>query len=813
MGTDRPCEDPSEQPFGWVENERFGPWRQSPVLGVSFRTGSRADARGFIPPRGDPCVTWRGSARGGMVTATLTCALALLMGSCGAPVPGLTQSSSQLTSSHIAPSVLMERAAATIDSGAVPISRGLTCSLTVNGLAGSCSGGTQGPHPRTPPILGFLRSTYSPTSPPAAGSATLAWDALDHVAVLFGGNGTDGPLATTWIFNGTWKNITSTSGAPPARYGAAMDYDTESQEVVLFGGCGAQCPLGDTWTFRSGAWTNETGPLGGNSPAAVFDSALVDFGNQGALLFGGCTDRACTSQSSSTEWFATNSSCPTAPAPCWEAFSGPSPSARAGVALGFYPPTNDAVLYGGYAGSGVGQWHDRNDTWVFSGAEWQNYTPRNSPVPPARSYASFFYYATPPFAGQLFLYGGYNQTTGTDYREIWAVLITGGVGSWSNASSYPLPSSRERPAFASTAASGPADNYTALVVGGSGEGLGLRNDTWVFETDVVLNASVSPLAAETNQVLTFRAGEAGGTHPTGLWTFGDGDKGSNLTAHHRYEQNGTYNATVTATDAWGIQNQSSFLVTVHSPSLVLHVPKGVDVGIKAVFNGSIVNGTKPYTYNWSLGTLGSILQPNANNSTRTVSANYTESGTQNCSLEVTDSTTSEAVQNFTVDVNPDLASAPTFSPSSPQPGANVSFNAGLAGGTSPFNYSWDFGDGARSVLSSPTHVYSAIGTYVVQLWVNDSVNGSVYNDLTVSVSKPSAPPVVIDWSRLVIPVLAVGVIVAIFVFLAIHGRRRRPPTDHRPAAGRAGSPTPTGGGPPSKPPARPPTPPAPWTEE
>ncbi len=462
----------------------------------------------------------------------------------------------------------------------------------------------------------------------------------------------------------------------------------------------------------------------------------------------------------------------------------------------------------------MGQWHDRNDTWVFSGTEWQNYTPRGFSVPPARSYASFFdYAATPGFAGQLFLYGGYNQTTGTDYREIWAVIITGAVASWINASNLPLPSSRDRPALASTAASGPADNYTALVVGGNSASTGLLNDTWVFETNVVLNASVAPLSAETNQVLTFRAGEAGGTHPTGQWTFGDGDKGSNLTAHHKYVQNGTYNTTVIVTDAWGIQNTSSYLVTVHAPTLVLRVPKGVDVGIKAVFNGSILNGTKPYTYNWTLGTLGSVLQPNANNTTRTVPVTYTVQGVQNCSLAVTDSTTSEVFGNFTVEVNPDLASAPTFSPSSPQPGANVSFKARQTGGSSPYTFSWIFGDGALSALPSPTHAYSSIGTYNVQLWVNDSYNVSVHSDLTVDVSKSSTPPVPIDWSRLVIPGLAVAVMVAIVVFLAIHGRRRRPPTDGRPAAGRTGPPTRTGAGPPSKPPARPPTPPAPWAEE
>ena len=44
-------------------------------------------------------------------------------------------------------------------------------------------------------------------------------------------------------------------------------------------------------------------------------------------------------------------------------------------------------------------------------------------------------------------------------------------------------------------------------------------------------------------------------------------------------------------------------------------------------------------------------------------------------------------------------------------------------GTGPFSYLWEFGDGITSTLDTPTHTYSALGTYPVTLTV-DSDYGS-----------------------------------------------------------------------------------------
>lgn len=56
----------------------------------------------------------------------------------------------------------------------------------------------------------------------------------------------------------------------------------------------------------------------------------------------------------------------------------------------------------------------------------------------------------------------------------------------------------------------------------------------------------------------------------------------------------------------------------------------------------------------------------------------------------------------------------------------------------PLTWSWDFGDGTTSTLQTPTHTYTAAGTYVVKLTVGN-FDGSDSTTRTVVVSNVSAP--------------------------------------------------------------------------
>ncbi len=55
-------------------------------------------------------------------------------------------------------------------------------------------------------------------------------------------------------------------------------------------------------------------------------------------------------------------------------------------------------------------------------------------------------------------------------------------------------------------------------------------------------------------------------------------------------------------------------------------------------------------------------------------------------------------------------------------GNNINFTAKVSGGTSPYAYAWDFGDGTTTTVSTPTafHTYLLQGNYTVTVTVTDS---------------------------------------------------------------------------------------------
>lgn len=50
----------------------------------------------------------------------------------------------------------------------------------------------------------------------------------------------------------------------------------------------------------------------------------------------------------------------------------------------------------------------------------------------------------------------------------------------------------------------------------------------------------------------------------------------------------------------------------------------------------------------------------------------------------------------------------------------IHFNSEITGGSAPYFIEWDFGDGETSSVQTPTHVFTAPGTYKIQLTVSDN---------------------------------------------------------------------------------------------
>jgi PKD repeat protein len=79
----------------------------------------------------------------------------------------------------------------------------------------------------------------------------------------------------------------------------------------------------------------------------------------------------------------------------------------------------------------------------------------------------------------------------------------------------------------------------------------------------------------------------------------------------------------------------------------------------------------------------------------------------------------------TVPVDYDLAGEASASPTSGMTPLAVTFSGSASGGTPPFSFAWDFGDGGSATGDSPSHTYLHAGTFNWTLAVTDSVNGTV----------------------------------------------------------------------------------------
>ncbi|MBC7099501.1 PKD domain-containing protein [Candidatus Bipolaricaulota bacterium] len=128
-----------------------------------------------------------------------------------------------------------------------------------------------------------------------------------------------------------------------------------------------------------------------------------------------------------------------------------------------------------------------------------------------------------------------------------------------------------------------------------------------------------------------------------------------------------------------------------------------------------------------------------------VTKRYTTAGTYTVTLTVTDNrgATGSASQTITVTApnQPPVASF-TFSPTNPDPGETVTFDASAS--TDPdgtiVSYAWDFGDGGTGSGVSVTHAYSAAGTYTVTLTVTDNLGATASTSKTIQVGPVTTLP-------------------------------------------------------------------------
>jgi Galactose oxidase, central domain len=199
---------------------------------------------------------------------------------------------------------------------------------------------------------GSAWSELHPTvSPPARMGAALAFSPTLHRAILFGGFDGKSFLDDTWSWDGsTWGKM-ATGAAPAARADAGFAFDGE--RLILFGGRGASAAYGDTWAF-DGEWkqlTTQSAP-----PKRAEARLAADIVNGSLVLFGGRQSGASGPALGDT-WTWTGG--------VWTESKVSAPPERSGFALGFYPPAQQTVLFGGTNGNQL-----QADTWLWNSRSW-----------------------------------------------------------------------------------------------------------------------------------------------------------------------------------------------------------------------------------------------------------------------------------------------------------------------------------------------------------------------------------------------------------------------------------------------------------
>ncbi len=265
-------------------------------------------------------------------------------------------------------------------------------------------------------------------------------------------------------------------------------------------------------------------------------------------------------------------------------------------------------------------------------------------------------------------------------------------------------------------------------------------------------ASASPLTAATDAAVRFDSvgsNDPDGTIVSYAWDFGDGATGAGVSPTHRYDDDGTWVATLTVTDDRGGIGTDTVTVTITNrpPVAAVSGPLTTTTNTNTVFSAASSSDPDGTVVGWRWDNGATAPFDGA----ASASLRWATHGTYTVRVTVTDDdgATASATTPVTVQAPPvaDIAAPVTATT-----GEAITLDG--TGSTDPdgtiSSWAWESGDGRDRAGSSASISYPTAGSYVVRLVVTDEdgLTDEATHTITVSdatnlppTSRPSADTV------------------------------------------------------------------------
>lgn len=205
-----------------------------------------------------------------------------------------------------------------------------------------------------------------------------------------------------------------------------------------------------------------------------------------------------------------------------------------------------------------------------------------------------------------------------------------------------------------------------------------------------------------------------------MWDFGDGNTSTLQFPTHTYAADGTYQVSLTITDAFGCQQtvvRPQYIRLSHPVADFTVSDTMACVGIQIDFQDASIADTTLQTWTWDFGdgTTSNLQNPShAYAGPGMYSVTLTIENVLGCTDAITQTNLIEVTSGPAADFTPSTLAACTP--------VSVNFTNTSTGASSPIvSYEWDFGNGSTSTFQNDAMTYTTPGIYSISLIATDAL--------------------------------------------------------------------------------------------